>query len=238
MKPPIDLGELYARFADKIGADRGDEHRLHASDLGSCLYATHLRLKGEPRLPFDQDSLDRFYMGHMVEKFVFGAFEGYSFTAGDVIDHRGIIGHLDLYGDVTTATVVVDISTTRAKESKPQYSHTLKTAFYADAKGCEQFCEWVFRIGYGGKVLPPVAYWFETKDFLATIDERVKVLQAIEFDGLVPAIEPPVQMNWNGATFVPSGGLETWRCAKYCNAPCPRNQMAGALNDALAGVEF
>jgi hypothetical protein len=238
MKPPIDLDKLYADFVAKIGADRGDEHRLHGSDLGGCDYATYLRLKGEPRLPFDEDTIHRFYMGHMVEKYVVDALPFWDLAHGRVVDHRGFVGHLDYNFDFESHTVVIDVSTTRGKEAKPQYSHALKTAFYADAIGADLFAEWVFRIGYGGKVLPPVAYWFETKDFLATIDERVKTLHAIEFGELVPAIEPPVQMNWNGTTFVASGGLETWRCAKYCNAPCPRNQQAGAFNDALAGVEF
>ena len=244
MKPPIDLDKLYADFVATIGSDRGDEHRLHGSDLGGCDYATYLRLKGEPRMPFDDDTIHRFYMGHMVEKYVAGAIQvledqSYVVKIGNVIDSHGVIGHLDFEVIGGGHHSVIDVTTTRGKEAKPMYSHALKSAFYAEAVDADRFCEWVFKIGYGGKVQAPVAYWFDTEDFLKIIDDRVKVLQAIEFDGLVPAIEPPQKREWDGTMFVlKPGERDTWKCRAYCNAPCPRNEKAGAFNKALEEIGF
>jgi len=243
MKPPIDLDKLYADFVATIGSDRGDEHRLHGSDLGGCDYATHLRLKGEPRLPFDDESIHRFYRGHMVEKFVSGALtkhseEGWEVVLGEVVEHKGLVGHLDIrIIDSLFKGWVIDVSTTGNQKAPPSYSHVLKTAFYADAHDYDRFCEWVFPANYRGHIGKPNAYWFETKNFTSIIDARVKVLQALEFGEFVPEMRPPVQMKWLGegaspTGFVPdtSGGLklEVWRCEKYCNAICPKNQLVTA----------
>lgn len=232
MKPPIDLDSLYAAFVQDIGDDRGDEHRLHGSDLGGCDYATYLRLQGNARLPFDEDTIARFFTGHMVENYVVKAVKKFEESGphivvrhGHVIDYKGIVGHLDL--DITgpsgNGIAVIDVRTTRGKV-EPQYSHVLKSAFYADAIGADTFCEWVFKVTFG-KIAPPVAFWFETVQWLDALYSRIDTLKKLEFDGLVPAIEPPVQYRWSGEAFEATGGLETWRCEKYCNAICPRNAL-------------
>ncbi len=82
----------------------------------------------------------------------------------------------------------------------------------------------MFKVTFG-EIAPPVAFWFETVQWLDALNSRSATLQAIECDGFVPAIEPPVQYRWSGEAFEATGGLETWRCKKYCNAICPRNAL-------------
>jgi hypothetical protein len=224
----LDLDALWGAFYGKIGEDRGDEHRLHGSDLGGCDYATYLRLQGEPSLPFDAASIDRFFTGHMVEHYVFGALAGLEATHGEVVDHDGIVGHIDF----AVERCIIDVSTTRGKTAEPKYGHALKSAFYAHAKGYEDFAEWVFRIDYKGNVQKPMAYWFKVADFRDAIDARVAYLKKIEAGHLAPPMEPPPQMEWRNGRFVHEGALEAWRCRAYCEARCPRNAKVDP-NDLL-----
>ena len=223
--PPIDLETAYERFYQRIGADRNDEHLLHASDLGGCLYATHTRLAGKPQMPFDNDSRDSFLMGFAVEDYVGSALDtftaqGYVVTKGREVNFCGIIGHLDY--DISDkdgkCVAVIDVRTTKNKVLEVKHDHALKSAFYAEALGGEVFCEWMFSLGFG-KVTGQKQFWLKTRDYRAEMLETIPKLLAIR-DGEVPAMEPP-----RG---------ETWRCTKgYCNAPCQLNARYDHVTEDL-----
>jgi hypothetical protein len=215
MNAPIDLGAAYDRWYSRIGADRGDEGVLHASDVGGCFYATYTRLAGMPQIPKDEDSRAAFLMGFAVEDYVGGALaaftaQGYVVTKGREIQHRGLVGHLDYDIEKDGKSVaVIDVRTTKSKILEVKHDHALKSALYSDALGAEWFCEWVFGLGFG-KIVAQKAFWLRTADYLGEVSDNVARLHAITQLGWVPPVEPP-----RG---------ETWRCAKgYCDAPCFRN---------------
>jgi hypothetical protein len=211
---PFDLDGAFSRFFATIGRDRGDEHVLHASDLGGCLFATYLRLKGEAQMPFDDDSRDAFLMGFAVEDYVGAALaefiaQGYVVTKGREIVHEGLVGHLDydISDPAGNVLAVIDVRTTKAKALEVKHDHAVKSAFYAKALGAPVFAEWLFSLGFG-KVTGNRAVWLTTADYADEIATMIPQLHAIR-DGAEPAVEPPRN--------------ETWRCEKYCSAPCPRN---------------
>jgi hypothetical protein len=220
MNAPIDLGAAYDRWYSRIGADRGDEGVLHASDVGGCFYATYTRLAGMPQIPKDEDSRAAFLMGFAVEDYVGGALaaftaQGYVVTKGREIAHRGLVGHLDYDLEKDGKCVaVIDVRTTKSKFLEVKHDHALKSAFYADHLGAEWFCEWVFSLGFG-KVSAQKAFWLRTADYLDEIEPTVRYLNEMaqllnDAEEIVPRQEPP-----RG---------ETWRCDKgYCDAPCFRN---------------
>ena len=216
MNAPIDLGAAYDRWYSRIGADRGDEGVLHASDVGGCFYATYTRLAGMPQIPKDEDSRAAFLMGFAVEDYVGGALaaftaQGYVVTKGREIAHRGLVGHLDYDLEKDGKCVaVIDVRTTKSKFLEVKHDHALKSAFYADHLGAEWFCEWVFSLGFG-KIVAQKAFWLRTADYQAEIDANVMKLHGLTSEHSdAPPIEPP-----RG---------ETWRCDKgYCDAPCIRN---------------
>ena len=210
----FDLDGAFTRFYETLGSDRGDEHVLHASDLGGCRFATFQRLRGEAMLPFDDDSRDAFLMGFAVEDYVGAALaefttQGYVVTKGREIVHQGLVGHLDY--DISDAAgnvlAVIDVRTTKAKTLEVKHDHALKSAFYAQALGAPVFAEWLFSLGFG-KVTGRRAVWLQTADYATEIAALLPQLHALR-DGDVPPIAPPRD--------------ETWRCEKYCSAPCPRN---------------
>ncbi|GAC1546133.1 MAG: hypothetical protein NVS2B17_29130 [Candidatus Velthaea sp.] len=210
----VELDASFAKFAAKIGAPRGDEGVLHGSDLSACDYATWLRINGEYQLPFDDGSRERFLMGHAVEAYIAGAFDGlrergFVVTHGREIDHLGIVGHLDF--DISQdgrILAVVDVTTTAGKSCEPQDSHKLKTAFYAHALGAPEFCEWVFQLGWG-KIVAQQAHWFATAAHVGAVESALERLSHVKVGSEAPAMEPP-------------RGQE-WRCKQYCQAYCPRN---------------
>ena len=225
MNAPFDVSALWSRFEQTMIAPRGDEDRLHGSDLLACDRATWLRLQGEPTLPFDGDSIAQFMMGHAVEAYVTGALdhlaaEGYTITRGREVEYRGSVGHVDVDlelwpygGDVSEAVAVLDVRTTKAKEPEPKDAHVLKSAFYAVALGAPHFAEWVFCLGFG-KIAKSACFWFETEKYRARVEEAIDRLEAVA-GGELPEAEPPTGMEWLCGK--PGSGTS------YCRANCWRN---------------
>lgn len=220
---PLALESFFLDWRDSFGLPRGDEGRLHGSDLGGCDFATMLRLEGMPQLPPDEDALEYWRRGHFIEAQAEAVFatlpDGYTYERGEIVD-SGIVGHLDFVLDTGREAYVIDVSTTAAKSTEWKWSHAIKSAFYALEKGAPFFCEWVFQIGFGGIVKARGEHWFRTSDWEGIVASRSAVLHAIESRAFTPPSEPPE-------------GLE-WLCKQYCAAHCWRNlRLPAAMRSAL-----
>lgn len=240
MNAPIDLSAVWEAHKAAVLAPRDDGTVLHASDLHACAYALHARLSGVPSLPFDDGSFANFERGHQVEQRLYAPLMRYAckkgvVTRGEEIVHEGIVGNLDFvlydgFQDEAKPVAVIDLSTTASKSPDWKYGHALKTAFYAVAKGCDTFCEWVFCFGFGGLVTAQKAHWFSLDDKVPvpnnpglTWREAVaaSIKRAKEVGAMAQLENPPIDPL--------TGELEAWRCGKpgsgksYCQARCPRN---------------
>jgi hypothetical protein len=235
MIAPIDLNAVWEAHKAAVLAPRDDGTVLHSSDLHSCAYALHNRLTGVPSLPFDDGTFANFERGHAVEGRIeptllaYAYDHGFTLSRGEEVSHEGIVGNLDfvLY-DVLKPVAIIDLSTTAKKTPDWQYGHALKSAFYAVAKGCDVFCEWVICFGFGGTITAQQAHWFSLDDE-ATPGRtwRQAVAEAIiEKKMIAGMLEPPYAQP---PTNPLDGQPEAWRCGKagsgksYCQAQCPRN---------------
>jgi hypothetical protein len=260
-QPPIDLNAAWERHKAATLADRDDGLSLHASDLHSCAFALHQRLSGVPQLPHDDGSFANFERGHAFEARFRGALcdflegSGLSVLHGGVVRYEGITGNPDftLYRtpsdeamDAAVALLlekgieqleqptvaVIDVTTTAGKTTAWSYGHALKSAFYAVAEGCDTFCEFVVRFGFGGTILGTEAHWFHLdeqggsgegdtwREEVAKAIVLAKYIQALAEIG-VPLGDPKPPLD------PLSGEFETWRCGKagksYCRCVCPLN---------------
>lgn len=238
--PPIDLDAVWAAHRADVGADRGDEDRLHFGDLHACDFATWQRINGEPMLANDAGGVDNFLRGHAYEKQVAEALRAYVVTLnaddgssgarlmyvthGREIEWLGIVGHIDFELRATLSDevlAIIDCSTTAAKSTDWKYAHALKSAGYAVAVGAPMFAEWVMSIGFGGKVQAVGAHWFVTADWRERVELAAARITALAASPTPPEPEPP----FDPVEF----GAETWRCGRpgsgmsYCRAVCVRN---------------
>lgn len=184
------------------------------------------------RLPFDEDTFANFERGHAIEARLYEAlklhFAEYVVVHGHEIEYEGIIGHLDfmLIDAADRHAAVIDVSTTAAKSPDWKYGHALKTAGYAVATEARTFVEWVFCVGFGGKIVAQKAHVFETKEWTANVRVAVARVKALAESEVAPEPEPP---------FDPlAKERELWRCGKpgsgksYCQTVCPRNARLSA----------
>jgi hypothetical protein len=237
MKPLLDLDAAWDAHVAVVLADRDAPEELHASDLWQCPLALQKRVQGEPQLPHDDGSFANFERGLAYETRLDAAIRayaeplGFEVTHGGKCEYRGIVGNLDwTLARNGKIEAIVDLSTTAFSKPDWKYGHALKSAFYAIASGCETFCEWVFCIGHGGKIVAQQPFWFNVNNEFNSFTWRDLVEDAItaakadsEFSEPWPAIPP---------TDPRTGELETWRCGKvgkngvgtsYCRARCSRN---------------
>ncbi len=232
-----ELRAAWKAHVARVLADRGDEDRLHGSDLHSCDFALWQRLRGVEQLPNDDGSFGNFERGHAYEARAHEALvahyvaRGFSVTRGEEIEYDGIVGHLDfaIYeADKDAPCAIVDATMTASKTTEWSYAHALKTAFYAVAKGGVPFAEWVFRIGFGGVILGSEVHEFRLDDHLAgglTWREHVAAAiaekQLIAASPIEPEARPPIDPL--------DDEEESWRCGKpgsgksYCRARCELN---------------
>ena len=222
LSPPFDLDALHARFLNIVHEER-DPKIVAASDLTGCDYATHLRLAGEPSLPFSRETLASFEMGHAIEAWKHGMMnllieEGWSVTRGGEVSYRGVSGHPDFRLERLNLfeqgeRIVIDVSTQNRTKVEVKEHHALKTWLYAKAYGAALFADIAFPVAFG-QIGEPAWKWYATADHDAWGEARIDALLAIKA-GAVPAVEPPMG--------------ENWRCGKpgsgksYCNAPCVLN---------------
>lgn len=227
--PPIDLNEAWERHVATVLSDRDDEHRIHGSDLHSCDFALWQRLHGVEQIPNDDGAFANFERGHAYENRVHDAILayaiplGYVVTRGREVDEDGIVGHLDFVLEKDGKPVaVIDATTTASKSTAWSYGHTLKSAFYAVAIGADTFCEWVFSIGFGGKINAHEPHWFSLDDEFLDMTWRDIVFterdlaKAVAARTTAPPASPPIDPL--------TGEAEAWRCNKgYCRARCDYN---------------
>jgi hypothetical protein len=242
----ISITLAWREHAARVVADRDDGRDLHSSDLHSCAYALQQRLQGVPQLPNDDGSFANFERGHAFEDRMetwlraYALRQGLLLTRGEQVTHAGIVGNLDfvLYASDAhdrKALAIIDCSTTAGKTTDWSYGHTLKSAFYAVAKGCDAFAEFVVRIGFGGAVLDVGEHWFLLSEEFEGVSWAERVRAAIEDAHAVAACgqlapQPP----WDPV----DQEFEEWRCGRegsgksYCRARCPRNQRLSAAERA------
>ena len=234
-----DFDACWTAHQERVLAPRGDELFPHMGDLHSCDYATWSRLQGEAPLPYDDDTFANFERGHAIEARLFDAlklhFTDYTVIHGAEIEYEGILGHLDfqLFDDADRCVAVIDVSTTAAKSPDWKYGHALKSAGYAIAVGAPVFIEWVFSVGFGGKIVAQKAHVFDTKEWTTNVRVSVARVNALVAAEDAPEMQPPFDPLANE--------YETWRCGKpgsgksYCqNASCSRNARLSA--DGLLGA--
>lgn len=252
--PPIDLTKVWEAHIESVLSPRDDGTILHASDLHSCAYALHQRLSGVAQLPFGEGTFAAFERGHQVEARLHETLVDYAepfglfVLRGETVEYEGIVGNLDfvLYDEGNRpgeALAIIDLSTTAAKTPDWKYGHALKSAFYAVAKGCDTFCEWVFCFGFGGLVMAQKAHWFSLDEpvpgmvstWRESVAAAIGLMDRVAGASVSPPPEPPVDPL--------SGELETWRCGKpgsgksYCQARCPRNAAYNPANDAACAMQ-
>jgi len=229
--PPISLEAAWQSHRDRVLGPRGDEHRLHMSDLHACDYATWQRIAGIPPLPFDDGAFAMFERGLAIESRLLDALTQkfspeYEVRFGLECEINGVIGHIDfaLYKN-GEPFAVIDATTTAAKTPEIKYGHALKSAAYALAIGAPFFAEWVFCYGFGGTIVAQEEYWFVTEPFTKPVMDRIHFLNSLSVFSDEPKQKPPI----DPAT----GEPEYWRCGKngksYCNAICPRNAKVPKL---------
>lgn len=226
---PVELNPCWDAYLAKIGEQRGDEHLLHASDLGGCDFATAQRLAGKPQLPHDAETLERFRRGHSFERealdSLFALGDDYNVSWGEE-EIEPLVCHIDftIYSRASgRAIAVVDVSTTASKDVSPSYGHTIKTAYYAMQREAPFVGEWVFSIGYGGLVKAREEHWYNTTDWETSVNERLGMLARIK-SGFEPLPVPPTG--------------EEWRCRGYCDALCYRNERLPEKQRAALEVPF
>jgi hypothetical protein len=251
----ISLTAAWAEHKAAVVTDRDDGTSLHSSDLHACDYALHQRLHGAPQLPNDDGSFANFERGLAFEarmadwlpQYVAKHHPGLRVTHGEKVVYDGIECNLDfvLYDAPSlgekmgqhgpTPLAVIDLSTTAGKSADWSYGHALKSAFYATAKGCDTFAEFVVRVGFGGLILDVAEHWFKLddvafehatwRDLVQAASRNVHLIAAAHVYRGEP--EPPYNPK--------DRELETWRCAKYCRAAtCYRNgRLSAADREAL-----
>jgi hypothetical protein len=241
----IDLTRAWREHQARVVADRDDGTSLHASDLHSCDYALHQRLHGAPQLPNDDGSFANFERGHAFEArmrewlpaFIEARYPNLYVTHGEKVVFSGIEGNLDfcLYANADKPLAVIDLSTTAGKTADWGYGHALKSAFYAIAKGCDAFAEFVVRVGFGGLVLDVGEHWFRLDDAAINGFTWRELVQAAAKNAHLIA-EAPVYLGEPVPPWNPKDGeVENWRCGKYCRAAtCHRNgRLPKADREAL-----
>jgi len=241
-------------------APRDDGTALHASDLHSCDYALHRRLKGFPSIPFDEDDFNVFEVGHAFEGRVEIALghwvkeNNLSVERGEQVEYDGIVGNLDFsfYRGADECVGVADVSTTKKPAPKedpqakpePSYGHVLKTAFYALAKGGVPFSEFVLRLGYGGVVKAYAEYRYtldqpaldDGTTWRQAVEQAIAHVKAISGRSEAPGTIPPTTPAWAYADPAKEP-VEAWRCgsktgASYCQAICPLNMKVNGPQHA------
>lgn len=238
MMEVLNLADAWEDHVTRVLADRDDAAEIHGSDLHACAFALHQRVHGEAQMPFDQSSFANFERGHAYETRLHDAIveyakpRGFEVSHGRKVTYRGIVGNLDWTIERDGKVVAtIDLSTTASKLPEVKYGHALKSAFYALAVGADQFCEWVFCIGFGGKIVAQQPHWFSLdEEAIDGVTWRDAVHAAIEDVQMLvarrdaPIPEPPTDPF--------DGRPETWRCGKrdkngvgtsYCRAKCPKN---------------
>jgi hypothetical protein len=257
----IDLEAVWDHHVLDVLTDSEEDGRnprkLAASDLHSCDFALSERLRGAQQIARTMATFSAFERGHAYEDRIWKALRafvlasegklGYSVERAATTSLEGITGHPD-FTVIDNATgeivAVIDPTTTASKFADWKYGHALKSASYALALGCDQFCEWVFCIGFGGNILQQKAHWFNLDDVALTpggkpmADEiagttwRQRVILAVSHKkataslpaGASPDTVPP---------FDPiDGEPEAWRCKGYCDTVCPRNQKLAPMATA------
>lgn len=247
----IDLNAAWNEHRTRVLSDRDEPDELHASDLAGCATAVHQRINLVPQLPNDDGSFANFERGFAYEERVAEALRAYviprglTLSHGEQVTHDGIVGNIDfvIYAEDGaswggTPQAVVDVTCTAGKNADWGYSHALKTAFYAVAKGCDDFAEFVFQIGFGGVIKDVGAHWFSLdEDYLGQtwrerVAEAVLELQMLAASPSAPAEPRPP---WNPK----DSEYETWRCNKYCRASrCPLNGRLSAAERARVETPF
>lgn len=220
--PPFNLDAILEHHKRSVLAERDDGTVLHASDLHSCDFALWQRLHGVEQLPHDDSAFTNFERGLSIEQRIHPSFfevlcaEGFRVEYQPEINYAGIEGHPDfiVYQD-GSAICSVDIYTS-AKGTEWNYGHALKNAFYSIGRSAPVFCEWVWHIGFAGKIITTKQHWFYTKDWVAVVDEAIDQKTALAAQDDPPEALPPIDPR--------SLERETWRCEKgYCRARCDFN---------------